>query len=63
MEKIHYYKSFSINMNRFIKAHGIHPMSKSIHQDTGKTYWIYEMTNELSTILNQWSANKFQNKK
>ena len=50
-------------MNRFIKAHGIHPMSKSIHQDTGKTYWIYEMTNELSTILNQWSANKFQNKK
>lgn len=52
-----YYKLFSINMLRFIKAHGIRPVSKGLHPN-GKTFWIFEITDELSKVLTTWTNNK-----
>lgn len=55
-----YYKLFSINLLRFIKAHGIRPVSKGVHEN-GKTYWIFEVTPELSKVLTTWTENKASN--
>lgn len=55
--KQYYYKLFSINLLRFIKAHGIRPVSKGVHPN-GKTFWLFEMTPELSEVLTRWTENK-----
>lgn len=57
MKKVEYYKNFSINQLRFIKAHGIRPVSKGTHEN-GKSFWIFEMTPELSEVLKRWTENK-----
>ncbi|MGB3160372.1 MAG: DUF5659 domain-containing protein [Carnobacterium sp.] len=60
--KIKYYKCFSINMLRFIKIHGIRAVSKGVHAN-GKTYWVFEETEELSEVLYKWSEeSKRRNK-
>lgn len=53
-----YYKLFSVNLLRFIKAHGIRPVSKGVHPVTLKNYWLFIMTDELSEILHTWSHNR-----
>lgn len=45
-------------MLRFIKAHSIKPVSKGINPNTGKTFWVFEMTEELSQVLTTWTNNK-----
>lgn len=57
MTKIVYYKCFSLNLRRFIGAHGIRHISKGVHPN-GKTFFIYEVTPELSSVLTTWSNNK-----
>lgn len=53
-----YYKCFSYNLKKFIGVHGIKPLSSGVHQETGKTYFVYEMNQELSRILTIWTENK-----
>lgn len=55
--KQQYYKCFSINLLRFIKVHGIRPVSKGVHPN-GKSFWIFEMNEELSKVLTTWTENK-----
>ncbi|WP_404354612.1 hypothetical protein [Exiguobacterium aurantiacum] len=62
MQKIEYYRCFSINMLRFIRAHGIEPVSKGVHPVTARTFWLFEMDAELSRILKTWSKNKPPNR-
>lgn len=50
------FKCFSINLLRFISAHGIKPMSKGLHEN-GKSYWIFN-SDEISDILLAWTNNK-----
>ena len=58
MNKKEYYKCFSLNLKRFIAVHGIRHISKGIHPETNKVFFIYEMTPELSEILTTWTNNK-----
>lgn len=58
MNNKQYYKCFSFNLKKFIGVHGIKPVSSGVHKETNKTYFIYEMTPELSQILTRWSTNK-----
>lgn len=51
------YTCFSINLLRFIKAHGIKQMSKGVHSN-GKTFWVFEQTPELSNVLTAWTKSK-----
>lgn len=53
-----YYKLWSINLLRFIKAHGIRPISKGIHPNTNRQFWVFEVTEELSAVLQAWTNNK-----
>lgn len=57
MVKVHFYKCFSINQHRFLKINGLKAVSKGVHPN-GKTFWIYEVTDELSRLLTLWSNNK-----
>lgn len=43
---------------RFIKAHGIKPVSKGVNKNTDKTFWVFEVTDELSKVLTTWTNNK-----
>lgn len=56
--KVKYYKCFSPNLKRFIDVHGVRYLSKGTHHETGKTFFVYEMNNELSNILTAWTKNK-----
>lgn len=53
-----FYQCYSINMLRFIKAHNIKHISKFINKDTGKTAWVFEITDELDKVLTKWSTMK-----
>lgn len=63
MNKIEYYRCFSVPMLRFIRAHGINPVSKGTHPSTEKTFWLFEMDDDLSRVLKTWSKNKPPNKR
>ena len=56
--KAKFYSCYSINMLRFIKAHSIRPVSKGVNHNTGKTFWVFELTDELSVVLTKWTNNK-----
>lgn len=56
-DKVTWYKCFSINQLRFIKIHGIKAVSKGVHSN-GKTFWIFEMTDELSDVLTRWTEER-----
>jgi hypothetical protein len=58
MVKAKFYSCYSINQLRFIKAHGIKPVSKGVNKNTGKTFWVFEVTDELSNVLTTWTNNK-----
>lgn len=53
-----FYKCFSYNLKRFIEVHGIRAISRGVHPKTNKTYFVYEINEELSRVLSTWSANK-----
>ena len=57
MTKINFYRCFSINLLRWLKIHGVKPVSKGTHEN-GKSFWIFEMDEELSKLLTAWSDNK-----
>lgn len=53
-----YYKCYSINLLRFIRVHGIKPISSGINSKTQRRFWIFVLDDELSRILTIWSNNK-----
>lgn len=56
--KAQYYKCFSINQLRWIKCNEIYPIGKNTNKNTGRTFWIFEVTPELSQVLTAWTENK-----
>ncbi len=56
-----FYKCYSINLHRFIKANGVKPLSKGVNERTGKTYWFYRLE-EVKYLLIIWSQNKKEEK-
>lgn len=51
-----FYTCWSINLLRFIKAHGKKPLSKYIHPKSNRTGWIFSLDDELSNILTTFST-------
>jgi hypothetical protein len=52
-----FFQCFSINFHRFLKANGLRAMSKGVHQN-GKTFWVYERTDNFEKILKIWHDTK-----
>lgn len=53
-----YYKCFSLNLKRFIEAHNIKEISQGVHPVTKRKYFIYELNQELSHVLTDWTLRK-----
>jgi hypothetical protein len=54
-----YFPCYSPNLYKYLKYnHNIPYIIKGINPNTNKTYWLFETTDQLQQILNQWSANK-----
>lgn len=53
-----YYKCFSPNVYRFLKQNDFYYVAKHIHPVTGRTYFEFEMTDELDKALKQFTADK-----
>lgn len=58
MQEKEYYKCYSFRLKRFIQAHGVYSISSGVNATTDKVYHIYEVTDELSRILTNWSKHK-----
>lgn len=52
-----FFQCFSINFHRFLKANGLRSMSKGVHQN-GKTFWVYERTENFEKLLKIWHETK-----
>ena len=52
-----FFQCFSINFHRFLKANGLHSMSKGTHAN-GKTFWVYERTENFEKLLKIWHDTK-----
>jgi uncharacterized protein (DUF1015 family) len=58
VEKIEYYQNYSIPQERWIRANGIKYLRKGTNPNTGRIFFVYEMTDELSDVLEIWTNNK-----
>lgn len=58
MANVHFYRCFSLNQMRWLKACGQSYLYTKQHKDTGRTYFVYQETEELSELLTMWTNNK-----
>lgn len=58
VKKIEFFKCYSINLLRFIKAHNVRYISKFINDRTNKTCWLFIIDDKLSEILKKYSESK-----
>ena len=52
------YHCYSPRMQEFISSNGIKFIEMKINKKTKLVYWDYELNDELSAILNEWTNNK-----
>lgn len=52
-----FYKCYSLNLHRFLKANSQKPLSKGVNETTHKTFWVYPITQRVSDLLGIWSAH------
>lgn len=58
------YYCYSPKQKRFLcKNKNINYVARGIHNETGKTYWLFLKTNELANCLLEWSNNAKNNTK
>jgi hypothetical protein len=57
-EKNDLYFCYSPKQKKFLcKVKNISYISKGIHEESKRTYWLFLKTNELSKSLREWSEN------
>jgi hypothetical protein len=49
-----YFFCYSINLFRHIRDSGIQYISKGINPSTGRSFWLFERTDELNDKLTEW---------
>lgn len=49
------YNCFSYKLKEYLFVNGLHPIHEMIHSKTNRTFWIYERSNELDILLNNWT--------
>lgn len=53
-----YFYCYSPNMKRFFCDNGLRYVVKSVHDKTGKPFWVFESSEEITHLLNKWKANR-----
>ena len=57
MEK--YFYCYSYPLKEFLVKNGIQFVMHSIHDKTGKKFWVFSSSKQLNTLLDQWRLNKY----
>lgn len=53
-----YFKCFSPNLYRYLKQNGFYYITKNVHEGSGRTYFEFEITDELDKALKQFTLDK-----
>lgn len=53
-----YFYCYSYPLKEFFTKHGLNYVTAAINQSTNKRYWLFEGTDKLNDLLNQWRLNK-----
>ena len=53
-----YFYCYSFKMKQFFCENGLKYIVRSVHEKTGKHFWIFESSENLSELLEQWRNNK-----
>ena len=52
------YYCYSYPQKEFLKERGVLYISTSVHPTTNKRYWLFEGTEKLNFLLQEWRDNK-----
>lgn len=58
MNEIKEYKCFSFPLRNYIFSKGIREVDKGVSSKTGKVFYLFEVTEELSAVLTEWTENR-----
>lgn len=50
-----YYFCYSLKLQSIIKQNNIPYIVKAVNPSTNRTFWLYKVTDQLSTILTKWT--------
>jgi hypothetical protein len=53
-----YYYCYSYPQKEFLKDNGLKYITSAKNQSTNKTYWIFEGTEQLNKLLQEWRKNR-----
>ena len=53
-----YFYCYSYPLKEFFVKHGLLYISVAINQSTNKRYWLFEGTEKLNILLNEWRSNR-----
>lgn len=53
-----YFYCYSYPLKEFFKNHGLKYITAAKNQTTNKTYWLFEGTEKLNKLLQEWRLNK-----
>lgn len=52
------YRCFSFPLRDFIYSKGIKDVGKGVNTTTNKVFYLFEVTDELSAVLTEWTENR-----
>lgn len=52
------FRCYSANMKKFLIDKGFKYLWVDVSKANGKTFWMFELTDELSQALTEWTNNK-----
>lgn len=53
-----YFYCYSNNLCRFFLNNGVKYIADSINHNTGKKFWVFESSDEVTRLLIEWRNNK-----
>jgi hypothetical protein len=53
-----YFYCYSPKMKQFFCENGLRYITRSVHEKTGKPFWVFESGNQVTELLNKWKANR-----
>lgn len=57
-----YYDCFSIRLVQYLRDNNVEPLRAKTHHKTNKTIWVFELDDNLSKLLKEWTARGKKNK-
>ena len=53
-----YFYCYSYPLKKYLNKNNLNYITKAIHEKTNKKYWIFESSDALNSLLEEWRKNK-----